>query len=217
MLALGLDIRRPLSILCLGAHCDDIEIGCAGTLITILAARPAAVHWVVFSGDAVRRAEATASAAALLAGAAARHIAVHDFRESFFPGQGMEIKEVFEKLKADCRPDVVFTHHKNDHHQDHRVVAELTWNTFRDHLVLEYEIPKYEGDLGNPNLFVPISRAVAERKVDGLLAGFSSQRRRSWFTADTFMALLRLRGVNANAASGLAEGFHCRKLVLSGG
>lgn len=216
MLALGLDVQRPLSILCLGAHCDDIEIGCAGAVMTILAVRPAAVHWVVFSGDAVRRAEAVASATAILAGAAARRIEVHDFRESFFPGQAVDIKETFERLKAECAPDVVFTHCKDDHHQDHRVIAELTWNTFRNHLVLEYEIPKYEGDLGNPNVFVPVSRAVAERKVDGLLSCFPSQRRRSWFTAETFMALLRLRGVNANAPSGLAEGFHCRKLVLSG-
>lgn len=215
MLPLHLDPARPLTVLCLGAHSDDIEIGCAATLLRLAAERPAlAVRWVVFSGDDLRREEARASAEALLEGVSERHLEFHSFRESFFPYQGAEIKERFERLKGEVSPHLIFTHHKADQHQDHRTVAELTWNAFRDHLVLEYEIPKYEGDLGNPNLFVPVSRAVAERKAAHLWTHFPSQRVRPWFTPDTFLAVMRLRGVNASAPSGLAEGFHCRKMVL---
>ncbi|MBW7851587.1 MAG: PIG-L family deacetylase [Rhodospirillales bacterium] len=207
---------RPLTVLCLGAHCDDIEIGCAATLLGLAAERPSlTVRWVVFSGNAVRREEARASAEALLAGAARTHLEFHSFRESYFPYHGAEIKESFERLKGEIAPDLVFTHWKADQHQDHRTIAELTWNSFRDHLILEYEIPKYDGDLGNPNLFLPLPRALAERKAAHLLTHFPSQRTRAWFTPDTFLALMRLRGTQCNAPSGLAEGFHCRKMVFA--
>ncbi len=205
----------PLTILCLGAHCDDIEIGCGGTLLRLLAERPgSAVRWVVFSSNPEREREARACADGFLAGAARREVEICSFRESFFPFVGASIKEHFERLKGDVQPDIVLTHHVRDLHQDHRVVAELTWNTFRDHLIVEYEIPKYDGDLGQPNLFVPLAGAVAQRKIEMLLRHYGSQSARRWFRAETFEALMRLRGVECNAAEGLAEGFHVRKLLV---
>jgi LmbE family N-acetylglucosaminyl deacetylase len=206
----------PLRILCLGAHSDDIEIGCGGTLLRLLEERPgSAVHWVVFSADPEREREARASAAAFLAGAGAVTVTVDTFRESFFPAQWESIKEAFEKVRrAFGDPDLLFSHHRSDLHQDHRVLSELTWNTFRDHLVLEYEIAKFEGDLGHPNLFVPLSRSQADRKVALLLEHFKSQAGRSWFRPDTFHGLMSLRAVECNAAHGRAEAFHVRKLVM---
>lgn len=204
----------PLSILCLGAHCDDIEIGAGGTILRLLAEHPgSSVSWVVFASDAERAREGRDSAAAFLEQAATRSIDLQAFRESYFPYEGARIKDAFEELKP-VKPDVVLTHTLRDRHQDHRLIAELTWNTFRDHLILEYEIPKYEGDLGAPNWFVPMSEAVARRKIDLILRHFPSQAKRSWFRADTFWAMLRLRGVECNAADGFAEAFHCRKLTI---
>lgn len=212
MLRLSLP-EGPLRVLCLGAHPDDIEIGCGGTVLRLLDEHPgSAIDWVVFSGEGERRREAEASAADFLAAAGARRVLVHPFRDGFFPWQGAAIKESFERLKAECEPSLVLTHCRTDAHQDHRLLAELAWNTWRCHLVLEYEVPKMEGDLGNPSLFVPLSDEQAERKIALLLRHFGSQRARSWFSEATFRALLRLRGVNAG--TGWAEGFYLRRALL---
>jgi LmbE family N-acetylglucosaminyl deacetylase len=205
----------PLNVLCLGAHSDDIEIGCGGTLRALIARRAVRCTWVVFSGGGTpREREARASARRLLRGAAASAIDVYGFRDGFFPAAFAEIKERFEALKADARPDVVFTHYRGDRHQDHRVISDLTWNTFRSHFVLEYEVPKYDGDLGRPNLYVPLSRAGARAKVRHLLSAFGTQRAKRWFTANTFDAMLRLRGIEAGAPEGYAEAFHAHKALL---
>lgn len=206
---------EPLRILCLGAHSDDIEIGCGGTILRLLAEHPgSSVHWVVFSATSDRELEARASASDFLRDAGDSTVLVRGFRESFFPAVWVEIKEFFEKVRRSVEPNVVFCHHRLDMHQDHRTIAELTWNTFRNQLVLEYEIPKFEGDLGSPNLFVPLTRAVADRKVELLLKHFASQAQRSWFRADTFHGLMSIRGVECVAAEGRAEAFHARKLVI---
>jgi LmbE family N-acetylglucosaminyl deacetylase len=216
VLLLGEGLPRAVSsLLCLGAHSDDIEIGCGGTVLKLLAANPEmSVHWVVLSADGARAAEARSSADRFLAGAAAGRVEVQTFRERYFPYRP-DLKEFFDDLGTRARPDLVFTHHRDDAHQDHRVVAELTWNTFRDHLILEYEIPKYDGDLGRPNVFVGLDESIARRKTQAVLDGFPSQAERYWFTAETFLGLLRLRGVEARSPGGYAEGFHARKLVLS--
>ena len=207
--------RTPLSILCLGAHADDIEIGAGGTVLTLLARHPGSqVRWVVFAATATRAAEARASAGAFLADAAAAQVDVHDLRDGFFPAEFAALKQQFEVLKADLQPDLILTHTHADHHQDHRTLAELTAQTFRDHLVLEYEIPKYDPDLGNPNLFVPLDAAVAERKICALMAHFTTQHTRRWFNRETFFGLMRVRGLQAAAPSGLAEGFYGPKLWL---
>jgi LmbE family N-acetylglucosaminyl deacetylase len=204
-----------LEILCLGAHCDDIEIGCGGTVLRLVEQFPTArFHWVVLSSNDVRGLEAQRAAEHFLAGAGKQDIRIERFRESYFPWVGAEIKEYFEGLKADVDPHLILTHHRQDRHQDHRLVAELTWNTWRDHLILEYEIPKYDGDFGSPNVFVVLDDHVAQRKVDGILEHFPSQRQRAWFDADTFRAVLRLRGMEANARSRLAEGFYGSKVVV---
>ena len=213
-LTLALGARRPLSVLCLGAHADDIEIGCSGTLLQLIAERSrVTIHWLVFSGNARRAREARLSAARLSRGAVL-DLDVCQFRDGFFPYEVAAIKERFEQLKHAVQPDIVFTHHAHDAHQDHRVIAELTAQTFRDHLVLEYEIPKYDGDLGRPTIFVPIDSAVRRRKIRHLMAAFPSQRRKHWYTADTFNALMRIRGVECAAPAGYAEAFHTRKLSL---
>jgi LmbE family N-acetylglucosaminyl deacetylase len=214
-LTLGGEPRRPLSILCLGSHSDDIEIGCGGTLLRLLRERPgSSVRWVVFSADEERAREARASAADFAAGAASLDVAVHDFRESYFPFEGAAVKQALAALAADVRPDVVFSHRRDDQHQDHRTIGELTWNHFRDHVIAEYEIPKYEGDLGHPNLFVPLDEELAERKIELLLRHFATQQTRSWFSAQTFRGLMAVRGIECNAPSGFAEAFHLRKAVL---
>jgi LmbE family N-acetylglucosaminyl deacetylase len=202
--------RERLSVLAIGAHADDIEIGCGGTLLR-LASEVAELEltWVVLSGRKERAEEARAGAAAF----GATTVEVEDFEDAFFK-YGREVKEHFEGLKQRVSPDLVLTHHGSDLHQDHRLVAELTWNTFRDHLILEYEIPKYDGDLGAPNVFFHLDEAVTRRKVDSLLQCFGSQRPKSWFTEDVFFALLRLRGMESRAPSGLAEAFYGRKLAV---
>jgi LmbE family N-acetylglucosaminyl deacetylase len=215
MLSLALGLERPLSILCLGAHSDDLEIGCGATMLRLLRERPGAtVHWVVFSANDEREREARASAADFLACAAEYEVTVYRFRESYFPFVGEVVKDSFEELKARVSPDIVFTHRRDDQHQDHRVIAELTWNTFRNHLVLEYEIPKYEGDLGQPNLYVPIDSDTANRKVELLEDHFGTQRSKSWFRRETFYGLMALRSVECSSPTGWAEGFHLRKAVL---
>ena len=209
---------RPLRVLCLGAHCDDIEIGCGGAVLRLVETFPeVACDWIVFSSNSERRQEASRSAAAFLEGIpeSGRMIAVESFRESYFPWVGAEIKDYFqERLAARPRPDLIFTHCRDDRHQDHRVVSDLTWNAFRDHMILEYEIPKYDGDLTTPNLYVALGETTVERKVRLLLEHFPSQRSRRWFDADTFKGLMRLRGVESNAPERFAEAFHCRKAVL---
>ena len=206
---------RPLKILCLGAHSDDIEIGCGGTMLRLLAQNPEAeVHWVVFGSSGERDGEASASAEEFLAGAGRKTVVLEHFRDGFFPDQWARIKECFEGIKRGFAPDLVFTHYRNDRHQDHRVLSDLTWNTFRDHLVLEYEIMKYDGDLGNPNLFVALDRELSGAKTALLLRHFKSQAQHGWFTEDTFLALMRLRGGECNAPDGHAEAFYCRKAVL---
>jgi LmbE family N-acetylglucosaminyl deacetylase len=201
-------------VLCIGAHCDDIEIGCGGTLLRLLEANPALeVHYLVLCSDALRKREAQGAARRLLGDAAEKRVRVHTFRDGFLPWSGGEVKECFEALKRSLHPDLILTHTRGDLHQDHRLVSELTWNTFRDHLILEYEIPKYDGDLGAPNFFVPLSEAQVARKLEIVLDAFASQRTRRWFDAETFRALLRLRGVECNAVH--AEAFHARKLVLA--
>ncbi len=202
------------TVLCLGAHCDDIEIGAGGTVLKLIRDYPGLhFHWVVLSSDARRAAEARASAAQFLEGASST-VVIKDFRNSFFPYVGGEIKEYFEQLKRDVNPELVLTHYRHDLHQDHRVVCELTWNSFRDHLIMEYEIPKYDGDLGTPNCYVELDEATCRRKVEIIMRSFASQQDKPWFTQETFLALLRLRGIEANADSRYAEAFYARKLVL---
>ncbi|MFO7732146.1 MAG: PIG-L deacetylase family protein [Candidatus Aminicenantes bacterium] len=205
----------PLKILCLGAHSDDIEIGCGGTVLKLIREhKPVEFDWVVFSAGGARKEEARASARAFLAGAARRAVALEGFRDGYFPAVGGEIKDYFEALKRKVAPDLIFTHQRSDLHQDHRLISDITWNTFRDHLILEYEVPKYDGDLGAPNVFARLDRAVAEKKVRLILKHFPSQAGNQWFTEDTFRAVMRLRGIESNAPAGLAEGFHGRKLAL---
>ncbi len=204
--------NQATNILCLGAHSDDIEIGCGGTILKWIRARPNLnVRWVVFSAEGKRRAEAEAGAKVFLKGSGRGEVTVKQFKTSFFPFEGSAIKKYFETLKASFEPDVVFVHHGNDRHQDHRFLCQLAWNTFRRHLILEYEIPKYDGDLGAPNLFVSLDQATARRKAKEICKIFRSQRNRHWFSEDTFLALMRLRGVEC--ASRYAEAFYCRKML----
>ena len=206
---------RPLRVLAVGAHSDDLEIGCGATLLTLAASgRALSVDWVVCAaGDEARAAEAKVGAAAVLAGVDDVRVRVEGFRDGFLPYEGAGVKELFESLKP-CTPDLVLTHWSGDAHQDHRLVAELAANTFRDHPILGFEIPKYDGDLATPNLYVPVTKEVAERKAELLLATFPSQHGRRWFEPELFLALMRLRGMECNAPSGYAEGFHSRKLTL---
>jgi LmbE family N-acetylglucosaminyl deacetylase len=212
--ALGGRSDAALRILCLGAHSDDIEIGCGGTMLRLLGERPGcSVDWVVFSATPEREREARASAAEFLAQAGTSSIVVKNFRESYFPAAWAEVKDFIESLRT-LAPDIILCHRRDDEHQDHRTIGELVWNTFRRHFILEYEIPKYEGDLAPPNAFVSLSHAVASRKVELLGRHFASQASRSWFRPATFQGLMAIRGVECNAADGWAEGFHLRKLRL---
>jgi LmbE family N-acetylglucosaminyl deacetylase len=206
--------RERLSVLVLGAHSDDIEIGCGGTILRL--AREVdrlEVTWVVLSAAEDRRDEARAGAETFLQGLAEATVEVESFEDAFFK-YGREVKDYFEGLKGRVEPDVVLTHHGADLHQDHRLVAELTWNTFRDHLILEYEIPKYDGDLGTPNVFVHLDEETCRRKVEALHASFPTQTAKPWFTEDVFLALMRLRGMESRSPSGLAEAFYGRKLAF---
>jgi LmbE family N-acetylglucosaminyl deacetylase len=202
-------------IVCLGAHCDDIEIGCGGTVLKLLESKPGVhVDWVVFSSDELREAEARAGAAAFLEHAGSTNLVVKTFRQRFFPYVGAEIKEFFDELGATTNPDLVFTHFGDDRHQDHVLLSQLAYNTFRDHLILEYEIPKWDGDMGRPSVYVQLDEAQVERKVQTIWNVFESQRDKYWFSKETFLATLRLRGIECKSPSGYAEAFHCRKLVL---
>ena len=207
----GLTEQGP--ILCIGAHCDDIEIGCAGTLLRLAREYPQARFvWAIFARDQGREVESRRAAGSLLG--TPPKLCFFDFQPSFFPANFELIKNSFEELKVHLNPCVVFTHCLHDRHQDHALLAQMTWNTFRSHLILEYEIPKYEGDLGHPNLFAPLSADDLNQKVRVLMECFPSQRVRPWFTDDTFRALARLRGIECSSPTGFAEAFHARKICL---
>jgi LmbE family N-acetylglucosaminyl deacetylase len=210
------DRTRAFRVLCLGAHCDDIEIGCGGTILTMARDIPNLdIHWVVFSSNPEREHEARLSAQAFLAKATNKTVVIHRLRDGFFPYLGAEIKEHFEQLKGEITPDVILTHYRTDLHQDHRIISDLTWNTFRDHLIFEYEIPKYDGDFGSPNLFISLEEEVRQQKIQYLLEFFQTQREKPWFSADLFSSMLRLRGMEANAPTRYAEAFYVRKMRLT--
>lgn len=207
--------RSPLRLLCVGAHSDDIEIGCGGTIRELLSMYShVEVTWVVLCAQGPRATEARDSARALLRNAKQTNLLLCDFRDGYLPAQFSAVKARFQDLETREEPDIILTHYLHDRHQDHRLSAELTWQTFRNHLVLEYEIPKYEGDLGQPNFFVPLSGGVSEEKAQHLMQHFGSQRSKDWFRPETFMGLMGLRGVECRANSGYAEAFHVRKAVL---
>ena len=216
MLELKLPIGdAPFHVMCIGAHCDDIEIGCGGALLALLSKHTSLhVTWIALSAVPEREAELRLSAARFLEHAADQRVLTFQFRDGFFPGLHNEIKETFESFKRLNRPDLVFTHHRADLHQDHRIVSELTWNTFRSHLILEYEVPKYDGGLATPAVYVALTDAQVERKVSILTECYVSQAKKRWFTRETFRALLRLRGLESGAPSGWAEGFHAPKVLL---
>jgi LmbE family N-acetylglucosaminyl deacetylase len=214
MMRLGLAPKRgePLRVLCLGAHCDDIEIGAGATVIRLIREYPGAEFlWAVFCSNEVRKREAQACAQRILAGAGKADIRILAFRDGFLPYEGTAVKEQFEALKPALKPDLILTHYRHDLHQDHRQVNELTWNTWRDHLILEYEIPKWDGDMGIPNFFAPIETADLAAKIAALTECYASQKGKHWFSEETFRALPRLRGMECNAPSAYAEAFHCRK------
>lgn len=208
-------IDRP-HLLCLGAHCDDIEIGCGGTILKLLEDYPGlTITWVVFASNEERRLEAERGAAAFAGGARELNLRIFDFKDGFLPAHVERVKETFERLKREtAAPDLIFTHYRHDLHQDHRQVCELTWNTFRNHQILEYEIPKWDGDLGVPNAFVPLSRSQGERKIELLQSVYNSQRAKAWFTDDLFWSLMRIRGMECHSPSTIAEAFYCRKMLI---
>jgi LmbE family N-acetylglucosaminyl deacetylase len=207
--------RSALKVLCLGAHSDDIEIGCGGTLLRLIEEyERLEVYWMVLSAPGQRRLEARASAEYILGKLKKKTIIAKNFKDGFFPFEGAAIKKEFEALKKKISPDLILTHYREDRHQDHRVVSDLTWNTFRNHLILEYEIPKYDGDIGNPNFYVDLTRAQCERKRDVLLKYFISQQQKHWFTENLLFSLLRIRGMESGRSSEYAEAFYCRKATL---
>ena len=215
-LLLAKSSSEPLNVLCLGAHCDDIEIGCGATLRSAISAMPDVnVHWQVFTSTPTRKEEAIQGAKTFCEGAKALEIEILDFRDGYLPYAGSAVKEAFEEIKSRFSPDLIFTHYREDMHQDHRKISELTWNTFRNHLILEYEIPKWDGDLSAPNTFVPISEKEARRKVEILRSVYGTQESKNWFTDDLFLALMRIRGMECNSASGLAEAFYSRKNLIA--
>ena len=217
MLHFEFSSRDPtkFNLLCLGAHSDDIEIGCGGFILRLInEISDLSIRWIVFSASGERAVEARESAAAFLRDAKTCQVEVLGFKDGYFPFQGAEIKDVFEALKRDFNPSLVLTHWKDDAHQDHRILAELTHNTFRNHIILEYEIPKYDSDLGNPNFFAPLTQIILRRKIDLILGHFRTQHGRAWFTDETFAGVARLRGIGCNAPEGCAEAFHARKVVF---
>lgn len=217
MTRLGFDIPsdRPLRVLLLGAHSDDIEIGCGGTVLRLIDEHPSCqLDWVVLSGIGIRRCEAERGAQLFAGKANLANLIIRDFRDGFFPYNGVQVKSLFEELKGLPSPDVIFTHSRKDAHQDHRLLCELTWNTFRNHFILEYEIPKYDGDLGQPSLYVPLDSEHCDRKIRILMDVFKSQQSKAWFEDSIFRSLLRLRGMECNSVAGYAEAFYCRKIVI---
>jgi LmbE family N-acetylglucosaminyl deacetylase len=215
-LSFGTNPRRALRVLCIGAHCDDIEIGCGATLAALRRTRKRLeVRWVVLSGGENRRRESTAAMRALVGPRAFNEGIFGGLRDGYLPAQYAAAKELFESLKSLPAPDVIFSHERNDRHQDHRTICELVWSTFRDHAVLEYEIPKWDGGLGTPNLYCPVSRRDADAKVQALMRAYASQAGRDWFKPEVFLGLMRLRGMECRAPSGYAEGFYGHKLTLT--
>jgi LmbE family N-acetylglucosaminyl deacetylase len=215
MIQFKLDPGRVSQVLCLGAHSDDIEIGCGGTVLRLAEEYPDCIfHWVVFSAAGDRAEEALRSAEMFVGPTRLKSLLLKTFPDGFLPFVGAEVKAVFEQLKQTVSPDLVFTTSREDAHQDHRLIAELTWNTFRNHMIMEYEIPKYDGDFGQPSVFVPLTREQCRKKVDCLMEAFPSQHAKRWFEPETFRSLLRLRGMECNAPDGYAEAFYCRKIVL---
>lgn len=217
MIHLNLDAGKngPLQILCLGCHSDDIEIGCGGTVLRLATQyQDCEFYWVVFSALGCRRHEAERAARLFLKTSQLKDPLLKEFPDAFMPFIGAEVKSVFEELKRTISPDLILTHHRRDAHQDHRLIAELTWNTFRDHLILEYEIPKYDGDMGQPSVFVPLDAELCRKKVSNIMEAFVSQHTKRWFQPETFLSLMRLRGMECNSPSGYAEAFYCRKLVM---
>jgi LmbE family N-acetylglucosaminyl deacetylase len=213
-LKLDLSAGQTLKILCLGAHSDDIEIGCGGTILQLADRYPnCELHWVVFNAIGIRETEAR-KAAELFAGSRLKGPILKAFQDGFMPYTGSEVKTVFETELKQIAPDLIFTHNRNDAHQDHRLISELTRNTYRDHFILEYEVPKYDGDLGQPGIFAPLDNDACERKIGYLMDSFKSQQQKHWFKPETFLSLMRLRGMECAAVSGYAEAFYCRKLVL---
>ncbi|MEO4001484.1 PIG-L deacetylase family protein [Mesorhizobium sp. CAU 1732] len=208
--------NRPLSILCFGAHSDDIEIGLGGTILTLIETNAdLEVYWCVCSASGKRADEAEASANAFIGNGARQHLEFGNFEDSYFPSQSPQIKQWMVDIRARTTPDVVFTHTRDDAHQDHREVCELTWNVFRDQLILEYEIPKWDGDVGRPNMYSPISREHMDRKIDLLETHFGSQRSKDWFDDELFRGLARIRGMECRAPDRYAEGFYMRKGMLA--
>jgi len=203
-----------LEVLCIGAHCDDIEIGCGGTVLAIQRRYPRCkVHFLVLTSNPARRAEAAASAKALVKVSARGEVRIGELPDGLLPAHLPAVKAEFERMKKAINPDLVLTHHALDRHQDHSLISHVTWQTFRDHMIWEYEIPKFDGDLVTPNMYVPLSSALAARKVALVMRAFPSQHSKPWFKAENLEATMRLRGLESRAASGYAEAFHCRKLV----
>jgi len=212
---ISISLEQVRTLLIVGAHADDIEIGCGATILEIGRSRPDInVRWVVFSGKESRANEARQSAGEFLSGFQSHQIQLHEFSDGFFPAEWSDIKHTFEKLKKSIQPDLILTHYGQDLHQDHRLVSGLTWNTFRDHLIFEYEIPKYEGDLGQPNVYVSLDESQCATKVSAIMESFPSQLGKSWFTEDTFWSMMRIRGVEAGSNTKYAEAFHCRKMAV---
>lgn len=215
MLKIDWATDEGLNVLCLGAHSDDIEIGCGGTILRLTGEYSKVnVVWVVFGATSERAHEARRSAELFLAQARDKTIVIKDFKDGFFPYIGGEIKEFFEQLKQEFAPNIIFTHYRQDRHQDHRVISDLTWNTFRRHLIFEYEIPKYDGDLGNPNFYVRLDEQTCLAKVKHLIDNFQTQANKHWFTEDTFLSLLRLRGIESSLPATYAEAFYSRKAAI---
>lgn len=209
------NVTEPLNILCIGAHCDDIEIGCGATILKMLRERTNVnVYWLIFCSTEDRRNEAIAGAKLFCSGAARLSTKILGFRDGYLPYEGPSIKDSIEAVKRQFQPDIIFTHYRNDLHQDHRKVSELTWNTYRDHMILEYEIPKWDGDLSSPTAYVAIDDCFVDEKISALKSIYASQRDKHWFTSDLFRSIMRIRGMEAASPTGFAEAFYCRKLNL---
>ena len=215
MLRTVLNKNDHLKILCIGAHSDDLEIGCGGAILRLLQEYPESeVYWIVFSSPGIRATEARDSAGLFLKDAKQKTIIIQEFPDSLFPSVFNQIKSYFEELKITVSPDLIFTHYRCDLHQDHKLLSDLTWNTFRNHLILEYEIIKFDGDLGVPNFFIPLSEELISQKIKNILSVFNSQKTRSWFSEDTFRSIMRIRGIECNSADRFAEAFYCRKILI---
>lgn len=214
-MTLGFRFPENAELLCIGAHCDDIEIGCSGSILRLMELYPDIhITWLILTGNADRQAEAKESARRLIGEEKNFELILHDFRDGYLPYNGSLVKDAFEAVKGRLEPHLIMCHWSKDRHQDHRFVSELTWSTFRNSLILEYEIPKYDGDMGRPNVFVPLSDEILEEKISNLMESYRSQVNKSWFDEETFRSLLRLRGIESGASSRYAEGFHCRKINL---